>query len=68
MKSLTKGLILLLLVAFTASNAVSQKQISNKVLVTIGDEKVTANEFIKVYEKNNMQSDLYQADAVNEYL
>jgi len=68
MKNLTKGLLLSLIIALTAGNAISQKSIDKKVLVTIGDEKVTAGEFKKVYEKNNTQTDLYEAVAVKEYL
>lgn len=68
MKNLSKGLLLALVMVFVVSNAISQKSIGKKVLVTIGDEKVTANEFTKVYEKNNTQTDLYEADAVRVYL
>lgn len=68
MKNLSKGLLLSLVIVFAVSNAISQKSIGKKVLVTIGDEKVTVNEFTKVYEKNNLQTDLYEADAVREYL
>ncbi len=68
MKNLSKGLLLSLVIVFAVSNAISQKSIGKKILVTIGDEKVSANEFTKVYEKNNTQSDLYEADAVREYL
>lgn len=68
MKNLIKGLLLSLVIAFAANNAISQKSINKKVLVTIGDEKVKAGEFIKVYEKNNSQTDLYEESAVKEYL
>ncbi len=68
MKNLFKGLVLSLLVVFTANNVMSQKLFGNKVLVTIGDEQVTSDEFKRVYEKNNTQDELYEADAVNEYL
>ncbi len=68
MKNLFKGLVLSLLVVFTANNVMSQKLFGNKVLVTIGDEQVTSDEFKRVYEKNNTQDKLYEADAVNEYL
>ncbi len=68
MKNLTKGVLLTVVLALSLVNAVAQSSIGKKVLVTVGDQKVTANEFMKVYEKNNNQADLYQADAVNEYL
>jgi len=68
MKNLTKGLMLVLIMAFAGSQAIAQKSSKKNVLVTIGDEKVTKDEFKKVYEKNNTQSDLYEATAVDEYL
>ena len=68
MKNLSRGLLLSLAIVFAVSNAISQKSTGKKVLVTIGDEKVTASEFTKVYEKNNAQTDLYNEDAVREYL
>lgn len=68
MKNLSKGLLLSVVIVFAVSNAISQKSIGKKVLVTIGNEKVTASEFTKVYEKNNAQTDLYESDAVREYL
>ena len=68
MKNLFKGLVLSLLVVLVTNNVMSQKLFSNKVLVTIGDEQVTSDEFKRVYEKNNTQEELYEADAVNEYL
>lgn len=68
MKNLIKGLLLSLAVVFAANSAMSQKPIDKKVLVTIGGEKVMAGEFITVYEKNNTQTGLYEADDVEEYL
>jgi len=68
MKNLTKGLILTVIIAFAGSGAIAQKLFTKNVLVTIGDEKITKDEFIRVYEKNNTQSDLYEATAVDEYL
>ena len=50
MKNLSRGLLLSLAIVFAVSNAISQKSTGKKVLVTIGDEKVTASEFTKVYE------------------
>jgi len=38
------------------------------VLIQIGTEKVTKNEFIKVYEKNNINSEKSDKNALEEYL
>jgi peptidyl-prolyl cis-trans isomerase SurA len=52
------------------SNIVIQAQFSldNKTLVTIGDEKVTVDEFMKVYNKNNSQTGAYEISTIEEYL
>ncbi len=68
MKNPIRLLAISLITVLTLGNAVSQTSIDNKVLVTIGDENVTAGEFMRVYEKNNTQTDLYEADAVKDYL
>lgn len=68
MKNLVKGVLLTLVVAFATNCAMAQILGSNKVLVTIGEEKVTTNEFKRVYEKNNSQEDLYEEGKVKEYL
>jgi peptidyl-prolyl cis-trans isomerase SurA len=68
MKNLIKVTAISLVLLLTFANAISQTSIDKKTLVTIGDEDVTAGEFIRVYEKNNTQADLYEADAVEDYL
>ena len=39
-----------------------------KTLLTIGDKKITAKEFIDTYEKNNVNSDVIDKKTVEEYL
>ncbi len=68
MKNLIKGLGLTLIFALIISSTIAQKSNGKKVLVTIGNETVTTDEFMQVYEKNNMQPDLYDEAAVKEYL
>ena len=68
MKNLIKGLGLTLIFAFIVSSTIAQKSDSKNVLVTIGNETVTTDEFKQVYEKNNTQSDIYDEAAVKEYL
>jgi peptidyl-prolyl cis-trans isomerase SurA len=48
--------------------ASAQSKLDKKVLMTIGDEKVTVKEFTDVYEKNNMKSDVIEKKTVDEYL
>ena len=45
-----------------------QFSLDNKTLVTIGDEKVAVGEFMKVYNKNNTQTDAYETSTIEEYL
>ncbi len=68
MKNLIKGLGLTLIFAVIVSSTIAQKSNSKNVLVTIGNETVTTDEFKQVYEKNNTQSDIYDEAAVKEYL
>ncbi|NCA86423.1 MAG: hypothetical protein EOM83_12760 [Clostridia bacterium] len=39
-----------------------------KVLLTIGNEKVTANEFMAVYQKNNVDGEVLDKKSLEEYL
>ena len=40
----------------------------NKTLVTIGDKNITAGEFMEVYKKNNINSEVIDKKNVDEYL
>ena len=40
----------------------------NKTLVTIGDRNISAGEFMEVYEKNNLNSEVLDKKDVDEYL
>lgn len=60
------SLITMLLIFSIVANA--QFSLDNKTLVTIGDEKVTVGEFMKVYEKNNSQTGAYETSTIEEYL
>jgi peptidyl-prolyl cis-trans isomerase SurA len=45
-----------------------QSSIDKKTLVTIGDEKVSVGEFMRVYDKNNNQPNVDSKAAMTEYL
>lgn len=40
----------------------------SKTLITLGDNNISAGEFMGVYEKNNVQSDVIDKKSVDEYL
>lgn len=40
----------------------------SKVLLTIGDEKVTTKDFLAVYQKNNVEGEVLDKKSVEEYL
>jgi len=46
----------------------AQKPIDKKTLVTIGDEKVSVADFVKVYEKNNVLAEENYRESMQEYL
>lgn len=46
----------------------AQSKLDNQVLMTIGNEKVTAKEFCDVYYKNNLKSEVMEKKSVDEYL
>ena len=68
MKNLFKAVLLSLVVVLTTNNVISQSSVEKKVLVTIGNENVTAGEFMRVYEKNNYSEELYSESDVKDYL
>ena len=40
----------------------------SKTLITLGDKEITAKEFMDVYEKNNVKSEVIDKKSVDEYL
>ena len=40
----------------------------SKTLITLGDNKISAGEFMEVYEKNNVKSEVLDKKSVDEYL
>ena len=62
-----KSSVLALLVAMSV-NVSAQSKLDKKVLMTIGNEKVTVKEFTDIYAKNNLKSEVIEKKSVDEYL
>ena len=41
---------------------------AKKTLITIGDKKITAEEFVETYEKNNVKTEVLDKKNIDEYL
>ena len=41
---------------------------AKKTLLTIGDKKITAEEFVETYEKNNVKTEVIDKKNIDEYL
>ena len=48
--------------------ATAQSKLDKQVLMTIGDQDITAKEFCDVYYKNNLKSDVIEKKSVDDYL
>lgn len=59
--------VLVLLIALTPALLFAQGW-KSKTLITIGDRNISAEEFMEVYEKNNVKSDVIDKKSVDEYL
>ena len=59
--------LLVLIVLLTPSLLFAQGW-KNKTLITIGDKNISAGEFMDVYEKNNVKSDVIDKKSVDDYL
>ena len=59
--------LLVLLLALTPALLFAQGW-KSKTLITLGDQNITAGEFMGVYEKNNVKSDVIDKKSVDEYL
>ncbi len=65
MKNRSNSFLGLLLVLFFCASGLAQ---NDKVLFTVGDDKVTVSEFTYIYEKNNRDRALYDKESLEEYL
>ena len=64
--NLRPAIVAVFVFSFLAVSA--QSKLDKKVLMTIGDQKVTVKEFTDVYNKNNLKSDVVDIKSVDEYL
>ena len=59
---------ILVLLAFMTPALLFAQGWKSKTLITLGDQNITAGEFMGVYEKNNVKSDVIDKKSVDEYL
>ena len=62
-----KKLLVLLLALMTPALLFAQGW-KSKTLITLGDRNISAGEFMGVYEKNNVKSDIVDRKSVDDYL
>ncbi|MFO7789106.1 MAG: peptidylprolyl isomerase [Bacteroidota bacterium] len=63
-----KKCFLLLSVSFFTLSLFAQNNAGNKIILEVGDEKVTVNEFLHIYDKNNEQGEDYNLDSLKSYM
>lgn len=60
--------VLILTVSLTLVPKGTFAQLGDKVLLTIGDEEITVDEFMAVYKKNNVDGEVLDKKSLEEYL
>ena len=61
-------LLAIVAVSFLSLQLSAQSKLDKKVLMTIGDQKVTVKEFTDVYNKNNLKDEVIEKKSIDEYL
>ena len=64
----TRASFLAMAILFTAGLTFAQKSHNKEVLVTIGNEAVSVDDFMRVYDKNNSQTGMQDPTPIAEYL
>ncbi|MBK9290035.1 MAG: peptidylprolyl isomerase [Bacteroidetes bacterium] len=62
------SLVLLLCFLVLSATGIAQQSLDKKVLLQVGNEKVTVKEFMDVFTKNNVQNELIDKKSIDEYL
>ncbi|MCF8233540.1 MAG: peptidyl-prolyl cis-trans isomerase [Bacteroidales bacterium] len=62
------GMVFTLVLAWTSQSVAQDYLNDNRTLLEIGDDKVSVAEFMRVYQKNNLQSEVMDKKSVDEYL
>jgi peptidyl-prolyl cis-trans isomerase SurA len=65
-KSFIQFFLLFVLIAFSV-NLQAQKT-DDRTLISVGDENVTVSEFMSIYQKNNVNTELSDKKSLQEYL
>jgi peptidyl-prolyl cis-trans isomerase SurA len=60
--------ILVLILAFSIQLFAVAQEKDDRVLLSIGDEDVTVSEFLNIYKKNNVDTELSDKKSLEEYL
>ena len=69
MSNILKTIVLIAIIGIVAkTELVKGQQGSDPVLMTINNEKVTKTEFLNVYKKNNVNSQVLDKKSLDEYL
>lgn len=63
-----KLIISLLMVFVLFAMGLNAQKTDSKVLLTIGDEKITTKDFLSVYQKNNVEGEVLDKKSIEEYL
>jgi len=67
-KQFIKTVLVIFSFVFVVNNLSAQSKLDKKTLLTIGDEKITVGEFMRVYNKNNTQTNLEEPSSIEDYL
>lgn len=67
MKRVSVKTWVVVITVFLSLSLYAQKE-DKRVLITIADEEVSVSEFLNVYQKNNVNTDLSDKKSLNEYL
>ncbi|HDO27959.1 MAG TPA: hypothetical protein ENH02_07565 [Bacteroidetes bacterium] len=68
MKHFLKGIFMIFSLVLFVNTTTAQSKLDNKTLLTIGNEKITVGEFMRIYDKNNTQTNLEEPSSIQDYL